>query len=242
MSVQKCYTSDPITSFDILLVIMKNHVFTKRKGISTVLTTVIILVASVVLGSGVVLYGTSLFQTVAQEESIEVQGIQVWVNATDPLGDAWGAAGVRNNGDQILAVDTISIKGTIVPFSSWYWDTDQTRVTAENWQAAFIHEGTDGAGTLMNDSPEVTTACPTPPATTLEIDFDGGFSNPNDALPTLCLEQGSGPVGLKPGERTIIYFQIPLEKVTTLDAGASTTLKIFADKAGAPISIIVQNP
>ena len=34
----------------------------KKRAISTVLTTVIILVASVVLGSGVVLYGTSLFQ------------------------------------------------------------------------------------------------------------------------------------------------------------------------------------
>ena len=242
MSVQKCYTSNPITLLGFFFVRMKNHVFTKRKGISTVLTTVIILVASVVLGSGVVLYGTSLFQTVAQEESIEVQGIQIWVNATDPLGDAWGAAGVRNNGDQILGVDTISIKGTIVPFSSWYWDSDQTRVTVENWQANFVHTGTGGVGTLMNDSPEVTTACTTPAATTLEIDLDGGVSNPNDTLPTLCLEQGAGPVGLKPGERAIIYFQIPQEKITTLDAGASTTLKIFADKAGAPLSTIIQNP
>jgi len=220
---------------------MKNHVFTKRKGLSTVLTTVIILVASVVLGSGVVLYGTSMFQTVAQQESIEVQGIQIWVNATDPLGDAWGAAGVRNNGDKILSVDTIRIKGVTVPFSSWFIDTDQTRVTIENYQSNFIHEGTGGVGTIMNNSPEVTTSCTTL-GTTLEIDFDGGISNPNDALPTLCLVQGSGPVGLNPGERGIIYFQIPQEKVTPLDAGASTTLNIFAGEAGAPLSVIIANP
>jgi len=217
---------------------MKNHVFTKkRKGISTVLTTVIILVASVVLGSGVVLYGTSLFQTVAQEESIQVQGIQVWVNATDPLGDAWGAAGVRNNGDKNLSVDTIHIKGVTIPFTNWYWDTDQTRVTTDNWQATFVHEGTGGVGTIMNDSPVVTTACTTPASTTLEIDFDGAGT-----LDTLCLQQGSGPVGLKPGERTIIYFQVPQEKITTLDAGAATTLKVFAGEAGAPLSTIIQNP
>jgi hypothetical protein len=220
---------------------MKNHVFAKRKGISTVLTTVIILVASVVLGSGVVLYGTSMFQTVAQEQSIDVQGIQIWVNATDPLGDAWGAAGVRNNGDQVLAVDTISVKGATIPFSSWYVDKDQTRVSAENWQSTFLHEGTDGVGTIMRNSPEVTTACTTP-AVTLEIDLDAGAGNPNDALPTLCLQQGSGPVGLSPGERAVIYFQIPQEKVTTLDAGASTTLKIFAGEAGAPLSTIITNP
>ena len=54
--------------------------------------------------------------------------------------------------------------------------------------------------------------------------------------------QASGPMGLSPGERGVVYFQIPQEKVTTLDAGAATTLKIFADKAGAPLSIIIQNP
>ncbi len=242
MYVQKYYTFDPITSHDEFLLIMKNHVFAKRKGISTVLTTVIILVASVVLGSGVVLYGTSMFQTVAQEQSIDVEGIQIWVNATDPLGDAWGAAGVRNNGDQVLAVDTISVKGTNVPFTSWYFDKDQVRVSAENWQNTFVHEGTGGVGTIMNNSPEVTTSCPVTGVTTIEIDIDGGASNPNDALPTMCLEQGSGPIGLSPGERAVVYFQIPQEKVTTLDAGASTTLKIFAGEAGAPLSTIITNP
>jgi len=221
---------------------MKNHVIAKRKGISTVLTTVIILVASVVLGSGVVLYGTSLFQTVAQEESIDVQGIKIWVNATDPLGDAWGAAGVRNNGDQILSIDTINIKGVSVPFSNWYSDVDQTRVTTENWQSTFLHEGTGGVGTIMQDSPDVTTACPASVVTQITMDLDAGATNPNDTLPTLCLTQGTGPVGLKPGERSVIYFQIPQEKVTSLDAGASTTLKIFAGEAGAPLSTIISNP
>jgi len=214
---------------------MKNHVFAKRKGISTVLTTVIILVASVVLGSGVVLYGTSLFQTVAQQENIEVQGIQIWVNATDPLGDSWGAAAIRNNGDQVLAVDTISIKGANVPFANWYVDTNQTRVSVENFQSTFIHEGDDGAGTPMNNSTAFSDACV--PAVALQIDLDGAGT-----LPTLCLDQASGPVGLNPGERAIVYFQVPTGKVTTLDAGAATTLKIFAGEAGAPLSTVIQNP
>jgi len=215
---------------------MKNHVFTKRKGLSTVLTTVIILVASVVLGSGVVLYGTSMFQTVAQQESLEVQGIQLWVNATDSAGDAWGAAGVRNDGDKILSVDTISIKGKTVPFGNWYFDADQSRVTVGNYQAQFIHEGTAGAGTIMNDSPVVSNACPAG-GTTLTIDLDAAGT-----LPTLCLVQGTGPVGLNPGDRAIIYFQMPSGTLTTLDAGASTTLNIFAGEAGAPLSTIIANP
>jgi len=217
---------------------MKNHVFTKRKGLSTVLTTVIILVASVVLGSGVVLYGTSMFQTVAQQESLEVQGIQLWVNATDAAGDAWGAAGVRNDGDKILSVDTITIKGTTIPFGNWYFDADPLRVTVGNYQAQFVHEGTDGAGTLMNDSASVDAVACANPATTLSIDFDGG----DTGEPTLCLSQGSGPIGLNPGDRTVIYFQMPTGTLTTLDAGASTTLNIFAGEAGAPLSTIISNP
>jgi hypothetical protein len=239
LSVQKYYTLDAITSYGVFLLIMKNHVFKKRKGISTVLTTVIILVASVVLGSGVVLYGTSMFQTVAQQESIEVQGIQLWVNATDAAGDAWGAAGVRNNGDKILSVDTITIKGATIPFGNWYFDQDQTRVTVGNFQSQFVHEGTGGVGTLMNDSADIDilVTCANP-LTTLEIDFDGGDTDE----PTLCLSQGSGPVGLNPGDRAIIYFQMPAGTLTTLDAGASTTLNIFAGEAGAPLSTIIANP
>ena len=221
---------------------MKNHVFAKRKGISTVLTTVIILVASVVLGSGVVLYGTSMFQTVAQQENIEVQGVQIWVNATDANGDAWGAAGVRNNGDQILSVDTINIKGGDIPFANWYFDKDQTRVSIDNYQSTFVHEGTLSG--IMRDTVDaggsVTTACDTaefPDGTTLEIDLDDAGT-----LETLCLAQASGPVGLSPGERAIIYFQVPQGKLTTLDAGASTTLNMFAGEAGAPLSTIIQNP
>ena len=213
---------------------MKNHVFAKRKGISTVIATVIILVASVVLGSGVVLYGTSLFQTAAQEQSIEVTGTQIWVNATDTLGDTWGAAGIRNNGDQILSVDTISLKGKTVPFSSWYFDTDQTRVTQTNYQSNFVHEGTSGVGTIMNNSTSVDAGCTTP----LVLDFDGA----GVGAPTLCMAQGTGPIGLSPGERAVVYFQLPQEVITPLDAGASTTLQIFAGKAGAPLSAIISNP
>ena len=88
-----------------------------RRAISTVLTTIIILVASVVLGSGVVVYGTSLFQGGTQQEAIAVQGTQLWVSATDSNGIAWGAAAVRNSGDKILSVDKVEVRGTTIPFS-----------------------------------------------------------------------------------------------------------------------------
>ncbi len=90
----------------------------------------------------------------------------------------------------------------------------------------------------MNDSTSIDAVACANPATTLSIDFDGGDAGE----PTLCLSQGSGPIGLNPGERTIIYFQMTNGTLTTLDAGASTTLNIFAGEAGAPLSTIISNP
>jgi len=223
---------------------MKNHGLRNRKAISTVLTTVIILVASVVLSSGASLYGTSLFQSGAQQDSIAISGMKVWVNATDATGDAWGAAGVRNNGEKIISVDTIQVRGTTIPISSWYVDKDQARVSVINFQSPYVHEGTNGAGTLMYDSVDVggavTSACNTtsfPDATTIEIDFDDAGT-----LPTLCLLQASAPIALSPGDRMIVYFQIPSGKITSIDSGASASLNVFAGKTGAPLSITIINP
>jgi len=82
----------------------------KKRAISTVLTTVIILVSSVVLGSGVVLYGTSLFQGGTQTESITASGLKMWVHSTDTNGLAWGAAKIRNTGDKVVSVDKIQVR------------------------------------------------------------------------------------------------------------------------------------
>src|SRR5437016_14647779 len=93
----------------------------KKRGMATVITTMIILVASVVLGTGVVIYGTSLFQTGAQSESISTQGVKLWVNSTSANGISWGAAAVRNTGDKLESVDTISVRGIAVPYTNRYY-------------------------------------------------------------------------------------------------------------------------
>ena len=203
-----------------------------RRAISTVLTTIIILVASVVLGSGVVVYGTSLFQGGTQQEAISVQGVQLWVNATDSNGVAWGAAAVRNSGDKILSVDKVEVRGTTVPFSSWYVDTDPARVTVDNFQAQFVSEGTSSDGS-MNDSSSAD-SCTT---ADLVIDLDGASTG----KPTLCMVAQTGPVGLNPGDRMVIYFQVPDGTLTSLDAGAASSMNIFAGKTGAPSSVTIAN-
>lgn len=220
----------------------------KRRGISTVLTTMIILVASVVLGTGVVIYGTSLFQTGAQLQAISVQGTTVWVNATDSTGLAWGAAAVRNSGDKLVSVDQIVIRGTTVPFSNWYVDADQLRVDTDNFQSQFVHNGTDtGNAHGLKDTIETgggrTTDCTTISASftdalTIEYDFDGVSAT----KPTLCMKQASGPIGLNPGERMIVYFKLPAGVLSPVDAGSTAGVSIFAGQAGAPTSVTIGNP
>ncbi|HEX2014588.1 MAG TPA: hypothetical protein VLA68_05105, partial [Nitrososphaera sp.] len=53
--------------------------FQKRRGLGTVIATLIILIASVILGAGVIFFGGSMFQTNTQQESIKVSNSHVWV-------------------------------------------------------------------------------------------------------------------------------------------------------------------
>jgi hypothetical protein len=198
----------------------------KKRAISTVLTTVIILVSSVVLGSGVVLYGTSLFQGGTQTENITISGTKLWVHTEAPEGLAWGAAGVRNTGDKVLSVDKIQIRGADIPFTQWYPDTD---VSSNLFQLALNHTGWSGVdGMLTEDDPDA--GC----ALTLQSDLDGAGGET-----VVCAAAASGPVSLNPGQSAIIYFKLDNGTITSLDSGISTTVSIFAGKAGSPSSITV---
>ncbi len=192
----------------------------KKRAISTVLTTVIILVSSVVLGSGVVLYGTSLFQGGTQTENISVTGTKIWVHTVASEGLSWGAAGVRNTGDKVLSVDTIQIRGQDIPFAQWYPDTD---VTAALFSQALNQTEWAGGGLAQ------TGAC----AGGERINIDNGQGD-------ICGAAASGPVALTPGQSVIVYFQLPNGTLSSLDAGINTSVNIFAGKAGAPQSVTVQ--
>ncbi len=215
-----------------------------RKAISTVLTTLIILVASVVLGTGVVLYGTSLFKTGAQSSSLDVTGVQVWADKAGS-GWAWGAADVRNSGDKLISVDTISVRGTAIPFANWYVDTNTTQVTTTNFQQALNYSkhglingvnSTNGAmsnGTA--DGIKLPGGC-TNDKTHLIVELS---TQTNAATPPLCLAQATGPVTLQPGDKAVVYFKAPQNLLTTVDAGSSSSVAVYAGNVGAPQTVTV---
>ena len=191
------------------------------------LTTVIILVSSVVLGSGVVAYGTSLFQGGTQSEAITVSGVKMWVHGTDSNGLAWGAAKIRNTGDKVLSVDTISVRGTDVPFNQWYADTS---VNSTTFQLALNHTGWSNVAGGINDD----TTCTGGP---FSIEIGLNSEKTNDS--SICANSVTGPIGLTPGSSVVAYFHLTNGTLTSLDSGSSITVNIFAGSAGAPQSVTV---
>ncbi len=228
---------------------MKMFLKTKnRKAISAVLTTLIILVASVVLGTGVVLYGTSLFQTGAQSSGISAQGVHVWLNATSGKPTyTWGSAEIRNSGDKILSVDQISVRGTQIPFANWYYDSDPTRVTAANYQSQLIYATTGVNGLMMSYLTAPQTAVPvlaTPSGCaavpTAKFGINESATTTTPSSPVLCFSEASGPISLKPGDKVIVYYQVPTGILSTVDAGSQSNVAIYAGSVGAPQSITVE--
>ena len=195
----------------------------RKRAISTVLTTVIILVSSVVLGSGVVLYGTSLFQSGTQLESISASGLKIWVHTDATEGLSWGAAKIRNTGDKVLSIDKIQIRGADVPFSQWYPDTT---VNSTTFQQALIFTGWSGVKGFMANS----TGICSDENLQIRIFANGDF----------CANVASGPVSLTPGQAGIIYFKLTNGTITSLDSGANTSVNVYAGKAGAPQTVTVE--
>ncbi len=202
----------------------------KHRALSGVLVTIIIMVASIVLASGVVLYGTSLFQGGAQQEAITVSGIKMWVHGTDAKGLAWGAFAVRNTGDKLLSVDRIVVRGTDVPFSQWYPDSV---VTSGIIQQPMNFTGWFGAKGLMNND----TAAVCNPAAKMELVLEANAATQADGW--FCASAASGPIGLDPGQAAIIYFTLTNGTISSVDGGATTSVSVFAGKTGAPQSIAI---
>ncbi len=201
----------------------------RRLGISTVITTIIILVASVVLAASIVLYSGSLIQSQTAIEGITITGVKLFVhdNADGKAvnGLAWGAFGVRNSGDKIVSLDKISIRGNDVGFSNWF---SNKTIADSTFDSVYTFPGWNNTNGFLTG--ETAATC-----SSVQVDVEilvdtVGF----------CANAQSGALSLGLGERAVIYFKMGNGTLTPSDAGASTTVSIFAGNAGAPLSVTVK--
>ena len=193
-------------------------------GTMVVLT---IIVVSIMLASGVVLYGTTLFRAGAQEESITVNGMKVWTYGSLSDSLSWGAFSVRNNGDKMVLLDKIIVRGIDVPFEQWYPDT---KVTDNLIQKPMNFTGWSGVnGNLVNYDPDG--LCN---GETLQSDLDGrGGEDP------VCANATKGPITLDPGQAAIIYFKLNNGTISALDGGSTANVSVFAGEYGVKQSFTI---
>jgi len=99
-----------------------------RKGLSVVVTTLIILVVSVLLATIVTLYAINVTTTRVQEEALYISKQHVWYNTTGSWAQA--AAVIVNTGGRDVVLDKISVRGQECPWTNvYYWRTNNVTVS-----------------------------------------------------------------------------------------------------------------
>ena len=90
-----------------------------KKGLSVVVTTLIILVVSVLLATVVTFYAINVTTTRVQEESLHLSKHHVWYNTTGSWAQA--ALVIVNTGGKDVVLDKISVRGQECPWGNVYY-------------------------------------------------------------------------------------------------------------------------
>ena len=102
---------------------MKN-ILKSKKGLSTVITTLIILLVSVLLASVVTFYAINVTTTRVQEESIKMYKLHTWHNGST-IGET--AFLLINTGGRDIVMDKIAVRGQECAWTTvWYNKTTNT--------------------------------------------------------------------------------------------------------------------
>jgi hypothetical protein len=99
-----------------------------RKGLSTVVTTLIILVVAVLLATVVTFYAINVTTTRVQEESLQIYKQHIWHNGTTY---AEGAFLVINTGGRDLVIDKIAVRGQESAWTTVYYNKTQDAISAD---------------------------------------------------------------------------------------------------------------
>lgn len=91
-------------------------IFRNKRGLSQVVTTLIILVVSVLLAGIVTYYATNITMTRTQQEDVAVSMEHVWVNSTGAV----AAFKLQNLGGRDILIDKIAVRSVACNWSTTY--------------------------------------------------------------------------------------------------------------------------
>ena len=104
------------------------QVLKNRKGLSTVVTTLIILVVSVLLATVVTFYAINVTTTRVQEESLQVYKQHIWHNGTTY---AEAAFLLINTGGRDVVLDKISVRGQECAWNTIYYNKTTNAISPD---------------------------------------------------------------------------------------------------------------
>ena len=137
-----------------------------KKGLSTVVTTLIILVVSVLLATVVTYYAINVTSTRVEEESLSLRKAHVWVNASSD--DTQAAFVIINTGGRDVVIDKITIRGQEISWSTnVYYATTNNTVSND-----LIYQSTLNTSTQINTGSETLTLS----AATGDLVLTSGYS------------------------------------------------------------------
>ncbi len=181
---------------------------------STVITTMIILIASVVLGAGTILFGGNLFQSNSQGDSMQVSNLNTWVAANGTK--SVSAFAITNTGGRPISINAINFRGLSVPYGSWYYNTQNA--------------------TSVN----IASAIPYTDFKTANLWPAGGSNAPLGGDGSrLYFTTTTGPVTLAQGKAMIVYLT-NAGAVQSLDMGNTFTVNVLGGQANAAQMVTVQ--
>jgi len=98
------------------------------KGLSTVVTTLIILVVAVLLASVVTFYAINVVTTRVQEESLQIYKQHIWQNGTT---FAEAAFLIINTGGRDVVLDKISVRGQESSWTTVYYNKTTNAISPD---------------------------------------------------------------------------------------------------------------
>jgi len=104
------------------------YVLKNRKGLSTVVTTLIILVVAVLLATIVTFYAINVVTTRVQEESLQIYKQHIWHNGTT---FAEAAFLIINTGGRDVVIDKISVRGQESSWTTVYYNKTTNAISPD---------------------------------------------------------------------------------------------------------------
>ena len=99
-----------------------------KRGLSQVVTTLILLVVSVLLAGIVTYYATNITMTRTEQEEVDISKAHIWVNST---GGAEAAFVVEGLGGRDILIDKITVRGVECSWSSVYFNRTSSSITSD---------------------------------------------------------------------------------------------------------------